>query len=136
MLVVDYCAPGAANRPPQFPGVAPQPKPTRQTEVRDGRVPHPRDRVTNLDMSRVPAIDRHDLVKAQRMAGQDSRAAEDDLADMMSWDDLMTKSTAAADDRRVSFPPAPGSPALTGILHPQPRYDSLGRPYARARRWG
>jgi hypothetical protein len=134
--VIDYTAPGAASRPPQFPGVAKPPTPTGVAEpaISDGRVPHPRDRERKLDMSRISGADRRDLVRAQRMAAREQFGPEESyLSDLSSWDDLMTRSANTNGDGFVSFPPAPGSPALTGRLNPVARYDSLGRPYARAR---
>ena len=125
--VVDYCAPGAASRPPSFSGVPAKPKPVRTQEVLgDGRVPHPADRGHRYDLTGLSGSARQNRYNVEREMVRQIRG-EDDDSDMMNWNDLQAVNMRFNDNRKVTFP----APSMA-----TPAYDHLGRPFGRARRWG
>src|ERR1700683_1304970 len=55
MLGRDYTIPGSASKPPSFDIHPRQPKPVHtQTEITDGRVPHPSERGRTPDLTGIP----------------------------------------------------------------------------------
>ena len=124
--VVDYCAPGAASKPPSFSGVPPKPQPVRVVEViGDGRVRHPAERVPRRDLTGIPATTRMDRARLDAELRRQEIGYDSEMA---SWDEL--QSARHDNGRTVSFHvpalPPPGA-------RQAPRVNALGQSIPRAR---
>jgi hypothetical protein len=125
--IVDYTIPGAASKPPSFDLHPKQVRREPEAVVDYTRGGHrPGEAPQKLDLSRIPASIRRDLVRAQQMAAAQMRR---EASEVIDWNDLQAAQHQADSGHVVDLVHLPPPP-------PQSRYDHLGRSIPRSRRWG
>ena len=132
--VVDYTSGG--HGPPVFDVVqTPKREAAWPQPVSDGRVESPvvRERHRQLDYSAVPAWVRMDRERAAKMARKNmDEKAREGQGGPLGCDDLMATQAEGREGHVVDFSRATFPAGQPG----PPRYDALGRPFPRPRRWG